>query len=82
MEKSTAELLKQEIALILNLDPARVRDDQPLHELGMDSMSFVELLVFIEKQFKINLVESGLSQQDFSSIAALSRRITQEKAKP
>jgi len=77
---STVRILQQEIASILRADVSGVVTDAPLHELGMDSMSFVELLVFIEKKFKINLIESGLNRQDFLSIDTLSKRIDQSCA--
>jgi acyl carrier protein len=49
--------------------------DKPLHALGLDSMGFVDLLVFIEKQFGLPLMSSGFSQDDFSSLEAVANRI-------
>ena len=68
-----------EIATILSRDPAAIRPDLPLHGLGMDSMSFVEILVFIEKTFDLKLIESGLTREDFQTVQALARRIHQER---
>ncbi len=76
----TERLLVAEIGVILGLPPAGVKPDVPLHTLGMDSMSFVELLVFIEKKFKLNLMATGLNKEDFQSVRALARRIQQETA--
>jgi len=70
-------ILIEEIALILNADDGALSADAPLHSLGVDSMSFVELLVFIEKRFKLKLMESGLKKEDFRTIRALAARISQ-----
>ena len=69
-----------EIATILSLDPDKVRSDQPLHTLGIDSMSFVEILVFIEKAFDLRLIESGLTREDFRTVQSLAACISREMA--
>jgi acyl carrier protein len=43
--------------------------------MGVDSLGFVELLVVIEKKFKIKLMESGLTRSDFRTIRSLSEKI-------
>jgi acyl carrier protein len=73
--KDIEEILISEAASILAADRATIAPDVPLHEMGIDSLSFVELLVFIEKKFDLKLIESGLSQEDFQSISALAARI-------
>ena len=67
--------LRSHVALLLGVEVSEVASDRPLHELGLDSMGFVDLLVFIEKQFGLSLMNSGLSQDDFASLAVLARRI-------
>jgi len=67
--------LKERIAFLLEQEPAAISVDQPLHEMGLDSIAFVDLLVFIEKQFKLALASSGLSQEDFKSLNCLAQRI-------
>ena len=67
--------LINEISIILGVKAAQVKNDVPFHSLGMDSMSFVELLVFIEKRFKLNLIASGLNKQDFENIKSLAHKI-------
>ena len=68
--------LKSHVAFLLGAEPASIAIDQPLHQLGLDSMGFVDLLVFIEKQFGLSLMNSGLSQDDFASLAVLAQRIS------
>ena len=70
--------LVQEIAAILSTDAAKIKPDVPLHALGIDSMSFVEILVFIEKTFKLQLIESGLTREDFATIRSLARCIREK----
>ncbi len=75
--KDIENILIDEIATILAIDTKRIQPDIPLADLGLDSLSFVELLVAIEKKFGINLMESGLSKKDFESINSLVQRINE-----
>lgn len=70
------QTLIDEIAAILSKNPAIILPDTPLNELGVDSLSFVELLVFIEKKFNLKLMESGLTKKDFKTIHSIASRIT------
>lgn len=71
------ERLKREVGAILRRDPSEIGEEAPLHTLGMDSLSFVELLVFIEREFELKLVESGLTREDFQTIRALASCISE-----
>ena len=64
------ERLIKEISIILSIDPSMIIPDTPLHSLGLDSLRFVELLVFIEKKFNLNLMETGLTREDFQTISS------------
>ena len=72
--------LIQELATILNVTPADIQPDVPLAELGVDSMSFVEILVFIEKTFDLRLIESGLTRENFATLHALAACIHEKRA--
>jgi acyl carrier protein len=78
----TAEAIEkeliEEVAAILSVDPASIKPDAQLHTLGVDSMRFVEVLVFIEKAFNLELIESGLTREDFRTIHSLAECIRQE----
>ena len=63
--------LIQGIASISNQDASAVSPDKPFHELGIDSLGFVEILVFIEKTFKLPLIASDLTKKDFETIHSL-----------
>ena len=74
--KQIEEKLVDQIATILSVDSKKIKPEVPLHILGVDSLSFVELLVFIEKEFKIKLMESGLQAGDFKTVSSLAKRIS------
>ncbi len=74
--KEIENILSQEIATILSIDSSKVILDTPLHEMGIDSLSFVELLVFIEKTFNIKLMESGLTSENFRTVRSLASSIS------
>ncbi|HAS55510.1 MAG: hypothetical protein A2X56_08410 [Nitrospirae bacterium GWC2_57_13] len=65
------ETLTGGIADITDAEPSSFLPDQPFHELGIDSLGFVEILVFIEKTFKLQLIQSDLTRKDFESIRSL-----------
>ena len=67
--------LTEEVAMILCKDAQAISADEPLHNMGLDSLSFVELLVSIEKNFNLTLINTNLSKEDFSTINTLSRRL-------
>ncbi|MDP2863296.1 MAG: acyl carrier protein [Desulfobacterales bacterium] len=73
--KVIEESLIREVAAILSKDPGLIEPEIPLHEMGVDSLGFVELLIVIEKKFKIKLMESGLTRNDFRTIRSLSSKI-------
>jgi acyl carrier protein len=74
-EEDVVAQLKERIAFLLEKDVSTISADQPLHEMGLDSIAFVDLLVFIEKQFNLALASSGLNPEDFVSLNGLARRI-------
>ncbi len=74
-EQVEAALIR-EVSGILSIDPGKIDSEIPLPELGMDSMGFVELLVIIEKAFKIRLIDSCLTRDDFRTIRSIAQRIS------
>ncbi len=73
--KVIEEALIQEVAAILSRDAGTIDPELALHEMGLDSLGFVELLVIMEKKFNIKLMESGLTKNDFKTIKSLSLKI-------
>jgi acyl carrier protein len=64
-------ILIQGISSIKNLDASEIGSEKSFHEMGIDSLGFVEILVFIEKNFKLELIASDLTKQDFESVHSL-----------
>ncbi|MFZ3207719.1 MAG: acyl carrier protein [Geobacteraceae bacterium] len=69
-------ILIQGISSIKNLEPSEVASEKSFHDLGIDSLGFVEILVFIEKTFKLELIASALTKQDFESVHSLASSIS------
>jgi len=78
-DQSVQQQLVQRVASILSVDTAVVDVKAPLHTLGLDSMRLVEILVFVEKQFGIDLMDSNLTREDIHTIDALARTVENRK---
>jgi len=72
------EKLTEGISAIMSIDRASMATDIPFKELGLDSLGFVEVLVFIEKTFRLNLVELDLTKKDFETINSLATFISKK----
>ncbi len=70
------EQLIQGIASITNQEASTITPDKPFPELGIDSLGFIEILVFIEKTFNLQLIASDLTKKDFETIHALASFIS------
>ncbi|MCK5313132.1 MAG: acyl carrier protein [Desulfobacteraceae bacterium] len=73
--KEIKEKLIVQIALSIGEEPSNIQSDMLMHELGLDSLGLVELFVYIEKELKIQLMESGISQEDIMKIDSLAESI-------
>jgi len=69
------EKLIEQIALSVGQEPSTITSDMMLHEIGMDSLKLIELFVFIEKEFKVQVMESGISQEAIMKIESLAQSI-------
>ena len=68
----------QVIASITNQETSAITPDKPFPDLGIDSLGFVEILVFIEKNFKLQLISTALNKQDFETVHSLASFIDRE----
>ena len=79
MEKSDTEQIKlwllEEISAITGTESKLLDPTLSLSENGISSMGFVELLLGISRQFKIELLNSELSPYDVSSVDAFAAKI-------
>jgi acyl carrier protein len=56
---TTLERLSRLLVQRYKLDPARLTPDEPLSSLGIDSLGMVEMLFFIEEEFRVHLPSEG-----------------------
>ncbi len=77
--QSVQQQLVQRVASILSVNSDVVDAKAPLHTLGLDSMRLVEILVFVEKQFGIDLMDSNLTRENIYTIEALARTVEGRK---
>ncbi|MCR4288704.1 MAG: acyl carrier protein [Candidatus Scalindua sp.] len=73
--KEITDTLVREAEIILSDQTEKISSEATLADLGFDSMSFIELLVSIEKKFDVKLIEVGLQTADIKSLDALARYI-------
>ncbi len=71
------EILVHEAEIILSDQTEDITASASLADLGFDSMSFIELLVSIEKKFGIKLIEIGMQPEDIKTLEALAHYIYQ-----
>jgi thioester reductase-like protein len=56
------------VAGVLRIAPADLRLDQPLHELGFDSLMLVEIETGIRKELEVDLPVQGLAQESAAAM--------------
>jgi acyl carrier protein len=84
---STRSTIKSLIVKSLNLEgvsPESIGDDQPLfgEGLGLDSVDALELVVALEKEFKISIQSDEIDREVFASVAHLARFVESLQAQP
>ncbi len=60
MELTTKSLLVEAIADKADLDTAEIPFDATLKELGLDSLSLIEIAIAMQKQFNVFIAEGDL----------------------
>lgn len=79
-EVAVLQVLVDEIAVILKIDPARVDANQVIADLGMDSLTSVELRIALEARLDMEIPISMLSSG--ATLRAMSGRIARLSAAP
>ena len=85
MSQSLKTELKQMIVETLNLhdvDPASIKDDEPLFEsgLGLDSIDALELVLSLEKRHGVKISSSEESRKALATIDTLAAFIEEKKS--
>lgn len=67
--------LIEQLALMLGVEEKEIGPETLLRELGVDSLMLVELFVYIEKNFEMDLMRAYITKEDLSTVRNLSKRI-------
>ena len=75
--QSIAESLCTFIRANLVADGVEVTPATPLVQMGLDSFSLIEIVLFVERQYGLQLPDEALSQENIHSSATLANYIHQ-----
>ena len=75
MDKAGIKKELGEYILALTGSDAEITDDTELSALDVDSISLVKIFVFIERQFGVSLLNTGLSKEQISTFGALAASV-------
>ncbi len=64
-----------EIETLLSLKSGSIKTDTDLTVLGIDSLRFVSLLLAIEQRFGVNLMKTGLTNEDTKTVRCLAAAV-------
>lgn len=56
------QMLREEVAKVLRSSPAKIREDRPLTQLGLDSLMTFELLMRLENLFEISMPPTRMKE--------------------
>jgi acyl carrier protein len=73
--ESIHQQLCAEIETLLSLKCGSIKTDTDLTVLGIDSLRFVSLLLVIEQKFGVNLMKTGLTNEDTKTVRSLTAAI-------
>lgn len=79
MEHEIKTKLIGQLAILLGVKEDHILGDSPLQSLGMDSMRFVELFIFIEKEFGVELISTDMQRTDLETPQALAASIARNQ---
>ena len=71
MKEEIEKKLIGQLAILLGVGEDCIMGDSLLQSLGMDSMRFVELFIFIEKEFGVELMSTDMQRSDLETPQAL-----------
>jgi acyl carrier protein len=74
--KSKEQIVKallEETEIILSAKKGEISPDVALEDLGLDSLSLIEIFVFIESSFGVKLIETGATIEDLKNIESIAQ---------
>ena len=82
----TRDFIKNELKQIFvsvlrsNVDPASVQDTGVINQLGIDSIKSLEILIWVEDRFGIEIADEDLSAKLLDSLDALSEYVISKRS--
>ena len=73
------EIVLGVIDSVIEVDGASVRDDQSFRELGVDSLTALDILTALEREFRVKLGEE--SMRKFTSIEGVAKVVAEVLAR-
>jgi acyl carrier protein len=73
LRTAVIDLLKGELGEVLGLSPEKIDADRSLHDMGLDSLMGVELMLALKKRFGVNLPVMALSENP--TLARLAQQV-------
>ncbi len=73
--RTIEDRLCAEIQVLLAMKSGGIEPETTLQSLGMDSLRLVSLLIAVERNFGVNLMESGLKREALQSVRSLAAAI-------
>jgi acyl carrier protein len=86
MQTSQSEIIRrvrgfvQENFLYMHSNFHLADDDRLLDKGVIDSMSIVEMISFIEREFGVNAMEEEISDANFGSLAGIARFVSEKQS--
>jgi acyl carrier protein len=86
MQTSHSEIIKrvrdfvQENFLYMHSNFHLADDDRLLDKGVIDSMSIVEMISFVEREFGVNAMEEEISDANFGSLAGIARFVSEKQS--
>jgi acyl carrier protein len=74
IEEIEGKLMGQ-LSALLGLGDGCIQPSSELASLGVESMALVEMFVFIEKEFGLELMSAGLEREDLATVHSLAAAI-------
>lgn len=74
-------VLTDEITVLMRTPADAIRPDAALADLGINSLTFIELLLAVERRLGLALADRGVTSADVKSLDALADRVEKELMK-
>lgn len=83
LEPAFVQSVQEALKEVSPQDLGPITSDRPIAELGLDSVSFAELLVVLEDKLNLTIDDSQLKDvKTFGDLQALVQRLTSSESQP